>query len=204
MMVLLYVWQAALVLAVLLLAVVLVALARQIGVLHERLAPLGDQEVKPGLDVGQVLPRLILHTLDGKPFTVGDVLPAGQRQLLLFVAAECPVCKRVSPIARQIAAERGLELVFVGDGPEPELRAMQQARPEMQGVPLITGVELALVLQINRMPSLVLLDERGTILAKDLVNTRRQIEGALDGVSAARPALPDPMKETGANAHVAF
>lgn len=201
MIMLLSIWQALLVLLVLVLAVVLVALARQIGVLHERLAPLGNQEVKPGLDVGQIVPRLVLHTLDGKPFTVGDVLPPGRRQLLLFVAAECPVCKRVSPIARQIATERGLDLVFVGDGPEPELAAMQKARPEMQGVPLITGVELALVLQINRMPSVVLLDERGTILAKDLVNTRRQIEGVLDGVAATHPALPS---DTGANAHVAF
>lgn len=110
MIMLLCLWQAVLVVLVLVLAVVLVALARQIGVLHERLAPLGNQEVKPGLDVGQVVPRLILHTLDGQPFTVGDVLPAGRRQLLLFVAAECPVCKRVSPIARQIAAERGWTL----------------------------------------------------------------------------------------------
>ncbi len=201
MMVLLCVWQVVLVLALLVLAVMQVALARQIGVLHERLAPLGDQEVKPGLDVGQVVPRLILHTLEGQPFTVGDVLPAGRKQLLLFVAAECPVCKRVSPIVRQIAAERGLDLVFVGDGPEPELKAMQQSRPEMQGLPLITGVELALVLQINRMPSVVVLDERGTILAKDLVNTRRQIEGVLDGIATTHPALPS---DTGANAHVAF
>ncbi|MFT8467854.1 MAG: redoxin family protein [Acetobacter syzygii] len=200
-MVLLCVWQVVLVLALLVLAVMLVALARQIGVLHERLAPLGDQEVKPGLDVGQVVPRLILHTLEGQPFTVGDVLPAGRKQLLLFVAAECPVCKRVSPIVRQIAAERGLDLVFVGDGPEPELKAMQQSRPEMQGLPLITGFELALVLQINRMPSVVVLDERGTILAKDLVNTRRQIEGVLDGIATTHPALPS---DTGANAHVAF
>ncbi|PAL27382.1 alkyl hydroperoxide reductase [Acetobacter syzygii] len=201
MMVLLCVWQVVLVLALLVLAVMLVALARQIGVLHERLAPLGDQEVKPGLDVGQVVPRLILHTLEGQPFTVGDVLRVGRKQLLLFVAAECPVCKRVSPIVRQIAAERGLDLVFVGDGPEPELKAMQQSRPEMQGLPLITGVELALVLQINRMPSVVVLDERGTILAKDLVNTRRQIEGVLDGIATTHPALPS---DTGANAHVAF
>jgi hypothetical protein len=78
---------------------------------------------------------------------------------------------------------------------------MQLARPEMQGVPLITGVELALVLQINRMPAVVLLDERGTILAKDLVNTRRQIEGVLDGVAPTHSAAP---ADTGANAHVAF
>ncbi len=200
MMLFLYIWQGLLTVLALGLAVMLVALARQIGVLHERLAPLGNQEAKPGLDVGQIVPRLVLHTLQGQPFVVGDTLPAGAKQLLLFVAAECPVCKRVIPIARQVAAERGLDLIFVGDGPEPELKSMVAARPEMQGVPLITGVELALVLQINRMPAMVLLDERGTILAKDLVNTRRQIEGLLGTITATPP---QGLTDTGAMSHAA-
>ncbi|AOW48273.1 alkyl hydroperoxide reductase [Acetobacter ascendens] len=200
MMLFLYIWQGLLTVLALGLAVMLVALARQIGVLHERLAPLGNQEAKPGLDVGQIVPRLVLHTLQGQPFVVGDTLPAGAKQLLLFVAAECPVCKRVIPIARQVAAERGLDLIFVGDGPEPELKSMVAARPEMQGIPLITGVELTLVLQINRMPAMVLLDERGTILAKDLVNTRRQIEGLLGNVTATPP---QGLTDTGAMSHAA-
>lgn len=104
MIMLLSIWQALLVLLVLVLAVVLVALARQIGVLHERLAPLGNQEVKPGLDVGQIVPRLVLHTLDGKPFTVGDVLPpaAGNccclwRRNALCVNAFLPLRGRLPP-----------------------------------------------------------------------------------------------------------
>ncbi|NHN88926.1 thioredoxin domain-containing protein [Acetobacter conturbans] len=193
-------WQIVLTLLILGVAVMLLALARQIGVLHERMAPIGPQEARPGLDVGQVVPRLVLHTLEDRPVVIGEALQAGHRQMLLFVAPECPVCKRVIPIARDVATARGFELLFVGDGPVPELKDMVASRPEMQGIPLLTGVELGLVLQINRLPALVLLDERGTIRVKDIVNTRRQIEDLLDTV----PEAPRPAHvETGVISHAA-
>ncbi|MFT8805973.1 MAG: alkyl hydroperoxide reductase [Acetobacter aceti] len=185
MMVALLIWQGFLTVLVLVLAVTLLALARQIGVLHERIAPIGAQEARPGLDVGQTVPRLVLHTLEDRPVMIGDALQPGHYQMLLFVAPECPVCKRVIPVAREVAASRGFEFLFVGDGPVPELQDMVASRPEMQDVPLLTGVELGLVLQINRLPALVLLDERGVIRAKDIVNTRRQIEELLDTVPVA-------------------
>ena len=198
MMTALVIWQIILTVLVVALSVTLLALARQIGVLHERMAPIGAQEARPGLDVGQTVPRLVMHTLDDAPVVVGEALAPGQRQLLLFVAPECPVCKRVIPIVREIAAERHDSLVFIGDGPVPELKDMVASRPEMQGIPLLTGVELGLVLQINRLPALVMLDERGAIRVKDIVNTRRQIEELLDKVPSARR---NGRVERGVNSH---
>ncbi|MFT8930827.1 MAG: alkyl hydroperoxide reductase [Acetobacter syzygii] len=201
MMLALFLWLIVLSVLAIGLVVVLLALARQIGVLHERLAPLGEQQnTHTGLEVGQLVPRLVLHTLDGLPVTVGDTLPAGRFQLLVFVAPECPVCKRVVPLAKQAATERGMDLLLVGDGPLPELKAMVAERPEMLGLPLLTGVELGLVLQINRLPAMVVLDDRGTIRAKDIVNTRRQIEGLLD---AATANTAQELAHTGVTSHVA-
>ena len=200
MMLALFLWQGVLTVLLLGVAITLLALARQIGVLHERIAPIGHQEARPGLDVGQIVPRLVMHDLNDRPVVIGEELPAGQYQMLLFVASECPVCKRVIPIARDIATARGFELLFVGDGPVPELKNMVISRPEMQGIPLLTGVELGLVLQINRLPALVLLDERGTIRVKDIVNTRRQIEELLDTVPAASRS---DRVETGVISHAA-
>ena len=205
MMTFLYIWQAVLTLAGLGLAVTLLALARQIGVLHERVAPAGEQTARAGLEVGQGVPRLVMHTLEDKAFVVGERLPGGANLLLLFVAPECPVCKRVIPVVRALAAERGYGLVFVGDGPVPELKAMVAGRPEMQGVPLLTGVELGLVLQINRLPALVLLDDHAVIRVKDIVNTRQQIEALLDSAQKSVPAggVTD-LAEKGVSLHVAL
>ncbi|ACI52094.1 alkyl hydroperoxide reductase/ Thiol specific antioxidant/ Mal allergen [Gluconacetobacter diazotrophicus PA1 5] len=172
--------------AIVVLVLVVLALARQIGVLHERIAPIGLQQPQSGLDVGQVIPRITMRTLSGAPFPMGEALPPGTVRMLLFVAPDCPVCKRVLPVALDVARDRGLDPVLVGDGAPPELVAMRD-RMGLGGVAFVTGVELGLVLQVSRLPTLVLLDSNGTILAKDVVNTRRQVE-ALIPAAAGRAA----------------
>src|SRR5262249_15468337 len=71
----------------------LVALARQVGVLHARLAPAGALMTGKGPAVGEPAPVLDAHTLDGAPVAIGKPLPAGRMQLLLFVSPHCPLCK---------------------------------------------------------------------------------------------------------------
>ncbi|GAN95054.1 methylamine utilization protein MauD [Komagataeibacter europaeus] len=194
MMTFLVIWQVVLAIVALGLAAGLFALARQIGILHERLAPIGPQAAHQGLDVGQSVPRLVMRTLAGAPFVIGGPLDAGRRMMVIFVAPDCPVCKRVVPLARAIAGEQGLDLVLVGDGAEPELKEMA-ARPDMAGLTLVTGVELSLVLQVNRLPTLVIIDDHATILAKDIVNTRRQIEAAVQSSEAGAKNAGNVTKE---------
>ncbi|MBB2174969.1 thioredoxin-like domain-containing protein [Gluconacetobacter johannae] len=172
--------------AVVVLVMVVFALARQIGVLHERIAPIGMQTAQTGLEPGQAIPRITMRTLAGEPFPMGEALAPGAVRMLLFVAPDCPVCKRVLPIALDVARDRGLELVLVGDGAQPEL-VMMRDRMGLAGVPFVTGVELGLVLQVSRLPTMVLLDANGTILAKGVVNTRRHVE-ALVPAAAGRVA----------------
>jgi methylamine dehydrogenase accessory protein MauD len=173
--------------AIVVLILIVLALARQIGVLHERIAPIGMQQAHAGLEAGQAIPRITMRSLSGAPFPMGETLPAGTVRMLLFVAPDCPVCKRVLPIALDVARDRGLEPVLVGDGAQPELAAMRD-RLGLGGVAFVTGVELGLVLQVSRLPTLVLLDANGTILARDVVNTRRQVEALIP--AAAGRALP--------------
>jgi len=159
------------------LAVAVFALARQIGVLHERLAPIGVQPGVVGLQVGQALPSLVARTLAEGAFPIGGA--RGGAMLLMVVSADCPVCKRVIPVARDVASGRGIDLVLVGEGAVPALREMagRLARdPALAGVPFVTSVELLLLLQIGRLPTLVVLDKRGVIVARDVAATRREVE----------------------------
>ena len=77
-------------------SVVCLALARQIGVLYERVAPAGalmlDNSVKPGSDA----PKLELKTLSGASKTVGVAETTGRSQLLFFLSPDCPVCKTLT------------------------------------------------------------------------------------------------------------
>ncbi len=55
---------------------------------------------------------------------IGVPLAGGSRraQLLLFVAPDCPVCKKIIPLAQAFARRERLEVLYVGDGDLGEQR----------------------------------------------------------------------------------
>lgn len=69
---------------VVMLAIVCFALARQIGVLHERIAPAGALSVNQRLKVGDAAPAMTLVATDGQSVSVGA--PDGKSQLYFFPA----------------------------------------------------------------------------------------------------------------------
>ena len=53
------------------LSLVVLALVRQLGVLHERISPVGALMLAKGLKVGELAPTLPLSDLEGQPLTIG-------------------------------------------------------------------------------------------------------------------------------------
>ncbi len=92
--------------AVVALSLVVVALARQIGVLHERIAPVGALKIDSGPAVGEKAPVLTLPTLGGALAHIGQPLDEGRAQLLLFVSPDCPICKRIIPLVKALRERR--------------------------------------------------------------------------------------------------
>ena len=78
---------------VLALSAVVLALTRQLGVLHERIAPAGALMLNRGLTVGEPAPALEVAALDGRALRLGTARDDGRSTLLLFVSPTCPVCK---------------------------------------------------------------------------------------------------------------
>jgi len=151
------------------------ALARQIGVLYERVAPMGALMLDSGPKVGDDAPRFDLVTLGGEPFATGGARP--KSLLLFFLSPTCPVCKKLLPILRRVAAdERGwLEIAFASDG-EPDEHQAFRTRAGLQGYPYLLSTELGMAYRIAKLPYAVLVDESGRVRAKGLVNSREQLE----------------------------
>ena len=151
------------------------ALARQIGVLYERIAPMGALMLDSGPKVGEAAPALDLVTLDGRTFQTGGARP--KSLLLFFLSPTCPVCKKLLPILQRVAVdeERWLELAFASDG-DPEEHAAFRARVGLQGHPYLLSTDLGMAYRIGKLPYAVLVDESGRVRAKGLVNSREQIE----------------------------
>jgi len=96
----------------------LLALSRQVGVLFERVAPVGALTPSRGPIVGEEAPNLRLRTLDGEVVQTGGRSTTGRRRLLMFVSSQCPICKVLIPTALDFARDERLDVIFAGDAPE--------------------------------------------------------------------------------------
>jgi methylamine dehydrogenase accessory protein MauD len=168
-------------LVVLALAAVVAALARQIGVLHERIAPAGALVGREGPRVGEAAPVLELEDWSGRRLRVGAPDPTGAATLLLFVAPGCPVCKVVLPIARSVAAAESdrLRLVVASDGPRAEHEAFVREQG-LEREAYVLSAPLGLAFQVGRLPYAVLVDADGVVRARGLVNSREHLESLLE------------------------
>ncbi|MDC8786383.1 methylamine dehydrogenase accessory protein MauD [Roseateles koreensis] len=169
--------------AVLALLLVVLALSRQIGILYERIAPMGALMMDSGPKVGDAAPRFELPTLGGTTLALGGADAQHSHTLLFFLSPTCPVCKKLLPILKSVrkAEGAGLQIVLASDGDRPEHDEFRH-RAGLTDFPYVLSTELGMKYQISKLPYAVLIDGSGRISAKGLVNSREQ----LDSLFAAR------------------
>jgi methylamine dehydrogenase accessory protein MauD len=180
---------------VVILALTVAALARQIGVLHERVAPLGALSTRNAVEVGQPAPQFDVIDLAGRPLHIGGPAADGRSQLLLFVSPSCPMCKKLLPVARSFARSerRGLALVLMGDGDRPSHEALI-AKHRLDGVPFALAPIVGINLGIGRLPYAVLIDAAGVIRSKGIVNSREHLESLLVAQETGYASMQDYLR----------
>ncbi|MBS0580891.1 MAG: methylamine dehydrogenase accessory protein MauD [Proteobacteria bacterium] len=166
---------------VLVLAAVLLAVVRQLGVLHERITPAGALMLNRGLTVGEPAPSLEVVDLAGRALQLGARHPDGRSTLLLFVSPSCPVCKTLLPAVKSTGrGERDwLDLVLASDGDLAEQQAFVRAQG-LEAIPYVVSRALGLAYQVSRLPFAALLDENGVLRARGLVNSREHLESLFE------------------------
>jgi methylamine dehydrogenase accessory protein MauD len=160
---------------VLALGLTVLAIARQVGVLFERVAPTGALMQTSGPEAGAPAPRLRVRALSGDEVLIGDPLPAGTAQLILFVSAQCPICKILIPVAKQVARDERLQLIFAGDAEIAEQRDLV-TRYELDAFPFLNSPALGRAFAVGKLPHAVLLDDKGVLISQGLVNSREHLE----------------------------
>ncbi|MFA6311676.1 MAG: methylamine dehydrogenase accessory protein MauD [Sterolibacterium sp.] len=161
---------------VLALLVAVLALTRQVGILYERVAPMGALMLDHGPKVGEAAPVLALESIGGGRVAIG--LPQGNRsQLLFFLSPTCPVCKKLLPILKSIQGSESawLDVVLASDGDLPA-HATFIERTRLAMFPYVLSTELGMAFRVGRLPYAVLIGEDGRVRAKGLVNSREQLE----------------------------
>ena len=167
--------------AILCLAVVVFALARQIGVLHQRIGPAGALALSKRVQVGQKSPEFQLDTLDGEAIVIGAPSPDGRSTLITFLTPNCPVCAQLLPALKSIARAEAswLRLVFASDG-DPDRHAEFRRKNRLEGAAYLLSPELGMTYEIGKLPYGVLLDENGVVAAQGLTNSREHVESLFE------------------------
>jgi len=177
------------------LGLALLALARQVGVLHVRLAPAGALLSGKGPVVGEAAPVLDALTMEGVSIAIGKPLGKGLKQLLLFVSPHCPLCKELIPIAKNFAKTEKLDIIFVGDDDPDEQRAMI-TRLEMGGLPFVNSSIVGRSFHVDRLPHAVLIGGDGVLLSKGLVNSREHLESLVTAHEMGVVSVQDYLKNS--------
>ena len=176
---------------VIVLAVMVAALARQVGILHERIAPAGALTLHQKVSVGEVPTALTLRAAGGDAVTIGGKRE-GKSQLVFFAAPDCPMCKSLLPVLRSAARAEAdwLEVVLAGDG-DGGAYARMAAEHGLADMPLVLSEALGRSFGVSKLPYAVLLDDAGRVASLGLVNSREHLESLFEAKERGVASIQD-------------
>ena len=182
-----------LVVGVVFLALMVLALAREIGRIQVRLGPIGARATESGPTAGTAAPVIAgLTDHRGRAHTIGGPRSDGRSTLLMFTSPTCVVCKSLLPSLRTLArTERNLDIVLVSDG-EPheheEFLATSTLGPDLS---YVISAETGIRYRAGVTPYGVLLDAAGVVRSKGLCNHEHQVESLLNAADLGVATLSD-------------
>ncbi len=174
--------------AVLVLGLLVWALARQVGVLFERVAPMGALITDAGPAIGEPAPAMSLEAIESETVRIGG--PQARPQLVFFLSPTCPVCKKLLPVLKAAARDEGarVRVILASDGESTEHLAFVREQG-LQGMPYVLSTELGLTYRVSRLPYGVLIDAQGVVRAKGLVNSREHLDSLLNAHDLGAPSI---------------
>jgi methylamine dehydrogenase accessory protein MauD len=175
-------------LAVIALGVMLWALSRQVGVLFERVAPMGALVTDSGPAVGTESPSFSLTGIQSEQVQIGGFSP--KPTLVFFLSPTCPVCKKLLPVLKSLQQDEGkrLQVILASDG-EAATHLKFVREQGLEAMPYVLSTELGMSYRVSRLPYGVLLDARGLVVAKGLINSREQLDSLLNAHDMQTPSI---------------
>ncbi len=169
---------------VIVLALLVFALTRQVGILFERVAPAGALMPTSGPKVGELTTELALTSIAGEPLHVGGSNESGLASFILFISPTCPVCKSLVPTAKALvnSEKNRMQLIFASDGDELEKHKSYARDLGLDDYPYVLSEALGRTFEVSKLPFAVLIASDGTLRGKGLVNTREHMESLIEAM----------------------
>jgi methylamine dehydrogenase accessory protein MauD len=180
---------------VIVLALIVLALARQVGILHERVAPAGALMPTSGPKVGELTKPMTLNDLRGDDVIIGGANPNGDATFVMFISPTCPVCKSLVPTAKSLAKREGkrMRLVFASDGDKVEQHEAYARDLGLDDYHYVISEGLGMAYEVSKLPFALLIGGDGILHSKGLVNTREHLESLVEAMDSGVATLQDYM-----------
>jgi methylamine dehydrogenase accessory protein MauD len=175
--------------------VVNLALARQVGVLYERVAPAGALMMNQTLAVGSPAPQMTVAGLDGETLDVGSPRE-GRSQLLFFLSPDCPVCSELTPALKSASRSESqwLDVVLASDGDDQDHAGYVQ-RKGLGEFPYVVSELLGKAFGVAKLPYAVLIDEQGKIASMGIINSREHLDSLFEAKERKVASIQDYMNK---------
>jgi len=169
------------------------ALARQVGVLYERIAPAGALMMNQKLAVGSPAPQLPVTTLDGETIEIAKIAD-NKSQLLFFLSPDCPVCNELTPALKSAARAEAdwLQVILASDGEHQDHRGYSQAKG-LGDFPYAVSELLGKTFGVSKLPYAVLVDEQGKIASMGIINSREHLDSLFEAKERNVASIQDYM-----------
>lgn len=171
---------------VIVLALLVLALTRQVGILHERVAPAGALMPTSGPKVGELTEALSLKSIHDQALTLGGENAGGLASFILFISPTCPVCKSLVPTAKSLVKSEShrMQLIFASDGDALEQHQRYAKDLNLDGYSYVLSEALGRTFEVSKLPFAVLIAADGTLRGKGLVNTREHMESLIESMDS--------------------
>ena len=171
------------------LAGVVAALARQVGVLHERLAPLGALAISARTRARRGRSRA------ARARAVGRVGPdrrrgrVGPQHAPVLRLADLPDVQDAAPDRAPRGRRRGGTAASIASDGDPAEHAAFAREQALDPASYVLSRELGLRYEVAKLPYAVLIDAAGIVRAKGIVNTREHVESLFEAERLGVPTI---------------
>lgn len=175
--------------------VAVLALARQIGLLHRRLSVPSARMESAGPEIGELVPELAARDLLGRKTTLGGA--RGKQTLLAFVSPRCISCDDLAPALRSVwkSEHRTVEVILVGIGGDEKSNRDFIARHALEDIPFLASNEIGTQYRVLAPPYALLIDKDHKLLAKGVVNHMEHLESLLNVARGGYPSIDAYLEE---------
>jgi len=179
------------------LGIICFALARQVGVLHQRIAPAGALMIpQKTISIGEAAPQLSLDSIQGKTINIGDA-SSGRAMLIFFLSPDCHICQSLLPVLRSCgeAEKDWVDILLASDGDDVDHTKYVEAN-NLKNFDYVVSETLGRHFAVAKLPYGVLIDENAHVKSMGLINTREHLESLFEAKDRNVSSLQEFLAQT--------